>query len=339
MSQAVGLIYAFVAAIAFGIQYVPVKKYEIFEGTAFQWFMCNGILMCGFIIAAASGELQRGLSPLVMLGGVFWASSNYLVLPLVKLLGIGLGFSLYHFVNLMTGYCIGRFGLFGVKVLTGKLLYCDIGCFLILISFFAMVFVEAGHENGEVSDSDIVKATGTMAKAEELGTLDRLGPGAQKVLGVVLAILAGVLCGVNGVPATLWEAWASMDGPASPQHPEADAFSVALPQCLGIWVCSSGILIVYSSLAVVKLKKSVIGPAYGSGCIWGIGFACMMKGIANLGYSVGYTLDAVGPILVSSLLSVFVFKEITNRKPLMIYFGAFTLQLVGVLLIGTYGEP
>lgn len=24
----------------------------------------------------------------------------------------------------MTGYCIGRFGLFGVKVLTGKLLYC-----------------------------------------------------------------------------------------------------------------------------------------------------------------------------------------------------------------------
>lgn len=345
MSQAVGLIYAFVAAIAFGIQYVPVKKYEIFEGTAFQWFMCNGILMCGFIIAAASGELQRGLSPLVMLGGVFWASSNYLVLPLVKLLGIGLGFSLYHFVNLMTGYCIGRFGLFGVKVLTGKLLYCDIGCFLILISFFAMVFVEAGHENGEVSDSDsecssdesgsydkVVKATGTMAKAEELGTLDRLGPGAQKVLGVVLAILAGVLCGVNGVPATLWEA----------QHPEADAFSVALPQCLGIWVCSSGILIVYSSLAVVrgvKLKKSVIGPAYGSGCIWGIGFACMMKGIANLGYSVGYTLDAVGPILVSSLLSVFVFKEITNRKPLMIYFGAFTLQLVGVLLIGTYGEP
>ena len=44
---------------------------------------------------------------------------------------------------------------------------------------------------------------------------------------------------------------------------------------------SGGILILYSSLAIVrgvKLKKSVIGPAYGSGCIWGIGFACMMKG-------------------------------------------------------------
>lgn len=111
MSQATGLLYALVAAVAFGIQYVPVRKYEIFEGTAFQWFMCNGILMVGFIIAAASGELERGISPLVIFGGVLWALSNYLVLPLVKLLGIGLGFSLYHFVNLMVGYCIGRFGL------------------------------------------------------------------------------------------------------------------------------------------------------------------------------------------------------------------------------------
>ncbi|CAJ1449489.1 unnamed protein product [Effrenium voratum] len=127
MSQSLGLVYALAAAIAFGIQYVPVKKYEIFEGTAFQWFMGNGILMMGFLIAVSSGQLERGLSPLVMLGGVLWAMSNYLVLPLVKLLGIGLGFSLYHFVNLMVGYCIGRFGLFGVKKLSGELWICAFG--------------------------------------------------------------------------------------------------------------------------------------------------------------------------------------------------------------------
>lgn len=382
MSQATGLLYALVAAVAFGIQYVPVKKYEIFEGTAFQWFMCNGILMVVFIIAAASGELERGISPLVIFGGVLWALSNYLVLPLVKLLGIGLGFSLYHFVNLMVGYCIGRFGLFGVKKLTGELIYCDIGCFLVLASFFAMVFVEAGHESKDDSDSEgssdesalsaeweyarahsmdpmaaecdvRFMATGgfsvfgvpegdhplgkkhgqiDLSRHEHITSLDCLGPGAQRLLGVILAILAGGLCGVQGVPATLWEA----------SHPEAEAFAVALPQCIGIWVCSSGILILYSSVVVirgVRLKKSVIGPAYASGCIWGVGFACMMKGISFLGYSVGYTLDAVGPILVSSLLSVFVFREITAKKPLLIYFGAFSLQLVGVLLIACFGEP
>ena len=31
------------------------------EGTAFQWFMCNGILMVGFIIALSHGELDRVL--------------------------------------------------------------------------------------------------------------------------------------------------------------------------------------------------------------------------------------------------------------------------------------
>lgn len=268
-----------------------------------------------------------------------------------------------------------------MKKLTGELIYCDIGCFLVLASFFAMVFVEAGHESKDDSDSEgssdesalsaewdararsmdpmaaecdvRFMATGgfsvfgvpegdhplgkkhgqiDLSRHEHITSLDRLGPGAQRLLGVILAILAGGLCGVQGVPVTLWEA----------SHPEAEAFAVALPQCIGIWVCSSGIFILYSSVAVirgVRLKKSVIGPAYASGCIWGVGFACMMKGISFLGYSVGYTLDAVGPILVSSLLSVFVFREITAKKPLLIYFGAFSLQLVGVLLIACFGEP
>jgi len=286
-------------------------------------------------------------------------------------------------VNLIVGYCIGRFGLFGVARLAGNLIFCDIGCLLILLSFFMMVFVEAGHDDDETdSDADSeessegqpVQATETENMSQGVtasecdlnfmsvggfsvfgapadkhvrlapekverrdsmrrrSTLDTLKPGARKVVGVSLAVVAGALCGVQGVPATLWEK----------EHPDVHAFAVALPQCFGIWVCSSVLLMLYSSLAAVrgvKLKKSVIGPAYASGCIWGVGFACMMKGIKYLGYSVGYTLDAVGPILVSSLLSVFVFREISGKKQLVIYFGAFSLQLVGVVLIAVFGQP
>eukprot|EP00439_Symbiodinium_sp_Y106_P079157 s242_g17.t2 len=43
----------------------------------------------------------------VVFGGCLWALSNFAVLPLVKLLGIGLGFSLYHFQNMI----VGRLGL------------------------------------------------------------------------------------------------------------------------------------------------------------------------------------------------------------------------------------
>eukprot|EP00435_Cladocopium_sp_Y103_P072094 s288_g39.t1 len=45
MERFLGLLCALGAAVAFGLQYVPVKKYEIFDGVTFQWFMCGGILM------------------------------------------------------------------------------------------------------------------------------------------------------------------------------------------------------------------------------------------------------------------------------------------------------
>eukprot|EP00913_Durusdinium_trenchii_P020269 g19042.t1 len=222
------------AAVAYGVQYAPVKKYEIYDGITFQWFMCAGILMLrrvllylqcpwsmfsnpgfemlkkiaemvpedvtlvsarlsnfiplpenspmgkfwthevhagrlidftkyrapmlfledGQIIAVRVNiahmeedclrrevvrlwsDVPRNSSTgfvlgndneclLIVFGGALWALSNYLVLPLVKLLGIGLGFSLYHFVNLMVGYVVGRFGFFQMERLKGDLMVCD----------------------------------------------------------------------------------------------------------------------------------------------------------------------------------------------------------------------
>ncbi|CAK0864690.1 unnamed protein product [Prorocentrum cordatum] len=55
-----------------------------------------------------------------------------------------------------------------------------------------------------------------------------------------------------------------------------------------------------------------IRPAFFSGCIWALGFLFMIKGITQLGFAVGYTLDAVGPIGVASVISICFFKEITE---------------------------
>lgn len=48
------------------------------------------------------------------------------------------------------------------------------------------------------------------------------------------------------------------------------------------------------------------------GCQWG-----PPVGRSRLGFAVGYTLDAVGPIIVASLLSICWFREITGRRQLM----------------------
>lgn len=467
MTFLTGLAAASAAAVAFGVQYVPVKKHKIFDGTTFQWFMCSGILSVGLISAMITGDIQRGSPLLVMFGGALWALSNFAVLPLVKLLGIGLGFSLYHFVNMVVGYCTGRWGVFGVpplkEVFPHSLYLCDFGCVLILISFVAMLFVETNEDRyerplppaivegidskyredynhwrrgnargcrdmrvssllGDPENDDSVlgaslsrgagvyssggfsmhgglksarQGTPEAAAVEEeirgaasgggrsrpllavaearqaaspelgalpspsgmpppLGTsifqrsvseptlriaipLDLPRPPSASVryrkmfLGAILALVGGGLAGIQSVPATLYNVAHAHDPPTA----------VVFPQCLGIWGCSTAIYVVYSSVARLQrwpVPHSVIRPAFFSGCIWAVGFMLMIVGIRELGYSIGYTLDAVGPIGVSSLLSIFWFKEITTRRQLVVYLGAELLQVAGVLLITAYGK-
>lgn len=324
----------------------------------------------------------------------------FLVLPLVKLLGIGLGFSLYHFVNLVVGYIVGRNGMFGVPSLQvafeGSLYFCDFGCGLILVSFILILFVEGQekpqknmgssvsqppptvhgnaqehpqpHVNGNDTedvwpmDRNLLATSGTFVfaleadKDSEVNDSDDHCPegvgevmppheehkteegGSPKkpslrtvVLGVLLAILAGILAGVQSVPATLY----------SHEHPDYPSTAVVLPQCVGVWFASTAIYVVYSSAAQLRKKEvrhAVIRPAFLSGCFWAFGFSFMMKGIIKLGFAVGYTLDAVGPILVASLVSICWFKEISGRKQLIIYWSAEALQLLGVVLITVFSK-
>ncbi|CAE7612148.1 tmem144B [Symbiodinium natans] len=125
--------------------------------------MCSGILFVGLAAAMLGGDLSRGVPPKVVFGGSLWALSNFAVLPLVKLLGIGLGFSLYHFQNMIVGYVVGRNGLFGLPTLEpafdGSLYVCDVGCCLILVSFVALLLVEGGEDTSKEKEADSSRKT------------------------------------------------------------------------------------------------------------------------------------------------------------------------------------
>ena len=91
-------------------------------------------------------------------------------------------------------------------------------------------------------------------------------------VGIILAIVAGSLTGVQSVPATLYGL----------EHPEMKATVVILPQCLGAWFASTSIYLLYSALARLRQKPvqhAVIRPAFASGCLWAVGFLFMIKGI------------------------------------------------------------
>lgn len=423
-----------IAALCFGVMYVPVKGYKTYDGTVFQWNLCSGILFGGMVLGiVCEGDIPQGNIE-GMIGGGFWAISNMAVLPLVKFLGLGLGFALYHAVNLFTGYSIGRAGAFeslGIPADAGTVPWLrDAGAAALVLSFVIMVFVEPvekaqgdkpdkfkGAEPEErasvdapadVSDVDAdveegvdMKAKGQKkigkkkgyalpgganpglrvgAKGEELpgqikatlignradnpdsaggqgdvavpmpdvlpqseeavehqdpeagqGQEAEAGPSRDlcfvRLLGILLALFAGGTAGVNAVPFDLWRV----------QHPTKPKGAFVFPQALGCWIVSS---VIYLGNAISKRalqrqwpQQPLIMPAFVSGVLWSFGFVFMCLGIEGIGWTAAYTFDAIGPVFVASLLSVFWFKEITDKVQLKLFVFCCTVQAFGVVLI------
>eukprot|EP00434_Breviolum_minutum_P026026 symbB.v1.2.023005.t1/scaffold2078.1/size90238/4 len=84
-----------------------------------------------------------------------------------------------------------------------------------------------------------------------------------------------------------------------------------------VWASSTTIYLGYTSCKkVLHLRspaKPNIRPAFLSGCLWALGFACFAKSLDDIGYTATYMLSVIGPVLVSQLISVFVFKEDTTQ--------------------------
>lgn len=136
----VGYASALLAVFMFGTNYIPVRRCETHDGLMFGWAMGNGALCVGLVgrIFFGGEVLSLGL-----LGGAIWSFSNALVLPVVKLLGLGVGFALYHGVNLVCGYLVGRLGLFGAPLDTPERpALSDCSVLLLVLSLFVMVAVE-----------------------------------------------------------------------------------------------------------------------------------------------------------------------------------------------------
>lgn len=96
--------------LAFGSNFVVTKKYKTGDGLFFSWCLASGIFLFGiftFIVQCnvTCSSDSNGMpscsvdplktcpivSPFAMLGGVFWAFGNVMVVPIVKTIGLSLG--------------------------------------------------------------------------------------------------------------------------------------------------------------------------------------------------------------------------------------------------------
>ncbi|RCN31566.1 hypothetical protein ANCCAN_22642, partial [Ancylostoma caninum] len=112
-SAVIGLAACGLSSVFFGSAFVPVKKFDAGNGVFVQWVMSTAILSVGLAIQALEGFPK--FQPLAMLGGVFWALGNVTAIPIMSVLGLGMGMLIWGATNCITGWAVGRYGLFGVK--------------------------------------------------------------------------------------------------------------------------------------------------------------------------------------------------------------------------------
>ncbi|EER20030.1 conserved hypothetical protein [Perkinsus marinus ATCC 50983] len=365
VSFGVGILCTLLAAFFFGIQYVPCKQYTTYDGAVFQWFMCSGIVWGGILLQLILMLAFDWPGPQVILYGVLsgmlWGSANFLVIPLVRICGLALGFSLYHIINLSWGYCLSRFGLFGMDQDVGRIpVLRDVGVFVLLASFIMLFWVEpeeaktttptslktkerpsqssrhknppttsGGEETTPLGQPEVAEVDNNPSAVGRKRLFGMSRGQAIKITGIVLAIAAGILTAMNGWPYALWT--------QTQQGKDMMAVQFVFSQTIGIYFVSSIWYWLSSTVRQFAFKKrtnhSVIRPAFIAGLFWVIGDVNMLYGIDGIGYAAAYTLDAVGPVMVASILSLLWFKEIKETRQRIWFVASFVTQVAGCIMV------
>ena len=107
-----------IAGISFGVNYLPVKSCDIGDGIFFSAAMSVGILIVGLFTGMflSSPEMELPtFEPLAAAGGVMFQLGNSMCPYIIKLIGLGLGLTIWDLSNMLMGWFTGYFGLFGME--------------------------------------------------------------------------------------------------------------------------------------------------------------------------------------------------------------------------------
>jgi len=96
-----GYISVLVAVLFFGSSLVPAGKYPIRDGLSFQFFLCIGVWITGVIINLIVESPP--FFPLVMIGGVLWATGNIISVYVISINGLGLSMLIWSTTNKLMG--------------------------------------------------------------------------------------------------------------------------------------------------------------------------------------------------------------------------------------------
>jgi len=330
--QVVGFVCAGVAVLAFGSNFVPVKKFETGDGVFFQWILCCAIWFAGMVVNIIQGFPK--FEPFAMLGGFLWCTGNIMAVPIIKMIGLSLGMLIWGLTNLLMGWGSGNFGILGVnqeKVSSPVLNY--LGVVICISSLVVYLFIKTDLSenqktvNIEEREGLINDRTTLPDEMEPEGTswVDKLSNSQKRFAGIFLSIISGMFYGVNFNPPTyLREHGGSPNG-----------LDYVFSHFCGIWITSTSYFLIYCMIKKNKpvLYPSVVLPGIFSGILWSLADISWFIANQNLMIVVSFPIITTLPGVVASLWGIFVFKEIQGKRNILFLLLAFTLSITGVILI------
>ena len=325
--------------------------------------MCCAVWCVGLCVYAYRGFPK--FEPLAMLGGALWCTGNALAVPIINMLGLALGMSVWCVANMATGWASGVFGILGVeKQAVAQPVLNYVGAAVAASSIVLFTFVQnspSSESSSESSNSDGNDSTETVGEGEALigkpmefqegdtaaqeaenareagagnapdgmaRCIARMSPGARRAVGFVLALVSGVFYGTNFNPPQ----YRIDHGPAGTSR---EVLDYVFPHFTGIFAMSTLILALYCAAArnrPVVYRNSLL-PGLASGAIWAVAQVSWFVANKNLSFPVSFPIITSGPAVVASLWGVLLFHEVSGTRQLVKMAIALLVTVTGVVLI------
>uniref|UniRef100_H3H1W6 Cyclic nucleotide-binding domain-containing protein n=1 Tax=Phytophthora ramorum TaxID=164328 RepID=H3H1W6_PHYRM len=170
---------------------------------------------------------------------------------------------------------------------------------------------------------------------EHVELMDAGAEKTRKAFGMAIALLVGAFLSCCLVPFVNWKNRCRPSDPAlsSPIVETCNPLNFVFSQCLGVYLTSTIVFLLYSLFHRFVLKRSmprsVMRPAYICGVLWGIGLCGQLYAIGALGFDQIFPICSIGPAMVSMLWSAGYFKEIQGKKNLNTLVLGTLLVLIG----------
>ncbi|VDL91581.1 unnamed protein product [Schistocephalus solidus] len=306
-SPTAGWVAIVIAAIGFGTNYLPIKKFKMGDGTLqtvklvafadfasgmfFQWIMCNAILLVGLIVNCAVGCPK--FYPLAMLGGALWATGNALIVTIIEAIGVGLGILIWSMANMLFGFASSSVLIYAaIKPNQNEEKESD---------FTMRDMLNDNLEN--VSEKEVESKKGCSRFFKPVSQMPMIQ---RRIIGIVLSICAGALFGNTFVPTIYIQ--------GRYENASKQGLDYVFCNFAGIWIASTAIFIIY---ACAKRNQpwvpapSAILPALVSGILWAAAQSAWFVANAALGEPITFPIVTTVPALIATLCGLVFFKEIT----------------------------